>query len=344
MSESFENLNKKSKFEDIEATLKVENPEKFAEEMARLESDISTGADKVEKEGGLLIESGLRSTGTENEGFSAIGKNILSMFKEKAQELAGRYSKLKTLVLVPTILGALEGGAKQVQTTSQIEAPGAKIIVHDKNDPRLKEYNERLRLNKKYLSTKLSELAPPSSPGDPTKKIIKTEKISYDDAPNDPGSIGSFDKFDKNSVDDPVRGFVHEKEAIFGKDSIKPSYFKKLTIEVTNANGSKEKNILYVAVYDKPTQKVIYEESKPEDTVIVPEKEIEKPNEEKLEQKEVSPGRYSTIDKQTKFILGPNGKTKVPYIERTYYTKSDDKVSRVEKIDPVTHKSIFEVE
>lgn len=44
---------------------------------------------------------------------------------------------------------------------------------------------------------------------------------------------------------------------------------------------------------------------------------------------------FSSIDKQTKLITGNDGKTIIPYIEKTYYNQ-DNKPIYIEKLDPQT--------
>ncbi len=129
MPQSFENLNNKAKLENIETSLKLENPERVLEEVTKLESDIKDGPERVEDQGESLIESGLRSVDLKNEGLLSTGKSIVSMFKEKAEKLTDQYTKLKSLLLIPLVVGNM--GTSNPELSQPEKLPKKEYVYAD---------------------------------------------------------------------------------------------------------------------------------------------------------------------------------------------------------------------
>ena len=54
--------------------------------------------------------------------------------------------------------------------------------------------------------------------------------------------------------------------------------------------------------------------------------------------------RFTVVDRSIKFFMKDNGKTRVSYITKVYYSQTGDehqKIDSVEKLDPIKHEHIF---
>ena len=188
------------------------------------------------------------------------------------------------------------------------------LVVHDKNDPRLIAYRDSLNLNKLG------------------KKFIKEIRptIAFKDI--DVIATGPSKDFNKQDIINEVDGLKDYME--YTSD---PEY-KKIVDQMVNL--SDKSGILPTGYYPikgtapafkKPTQKVVYEPFI-EDTV----KKQDPKKIETVKKTQDHTQEYSATDGQVKFIVGSDGKTKTPYIERNYYSKTTNKLVATEKLNPET--------